>query len=160
MKARIPKDTVRTPTIVESKEPCKKKGFSKQPTIKDLTEAIKPIVESDFKYMTEQNENEDAVISTLNSMLEMQYISKFRPSTHLMKQCVKLCVSSFIKEGIKRKIQKDIKNTLENGEHSEIEALNKILSPEYLEDLKPIASNELFKLVNETINKSVRKKKR
>lgn len=159
MKARIPKDTTKTPAIVESKEPCNKKGFRRQPTVKDLTEAIKPKIESDFEYMTKQNDNEDAVISTLNAMLEMQYIRRFKPSTHLMKQCVRLCVSSFIKEGIKRKLQRDIKNMLKSGNHSEIEVLNRILSPEYLEDLKPIASDELFKLVNETVNNYVQRRK-
>lgn len=160
MKARIPKDNIKTPAIVETDEPCKKKGFSKQPTVKDLTEVIKPKIESDFEYMIEQSEDEHAIISTLDSMLGKQYISKFKPNTPLMKQCVKLCVSSLIRVGIKSKVQRDIKNVLENGNHSEIEVLDRIQSPEYLEELKTIASDELFKLIKETVDNFVRKKKR
>lgn len=160
MKARIPKDNIKTPAIVETDEPCKKKGFSKQPTIKDLTEVIKPRVERDFEYMTEQSEDEYAIISTLDSMLGKQYISKFKPNTPLMRQCVKLCVSSLVRGGVKSKVQRDIKNVLKNGNHSEIEILDRIQSPEYLEELKPIASDELFKLIKETVDNFVRKKKR
>ena len=160
MKARIPKDNIKTPAIVETDKPCKKKGFSKQPTMKELTDVIKPRIESDFQYMIEQSEDDNAIISTLNSMLGKQYISKFKPNTPLMKQCVKLCVYSFIRERIKSKVQRDIKNVLENGNHSEIEVLDRIQSPEYLEGLKPIASDELFKLIKETVDNFARKKKR
>lgn len=159
MKARIPKDNIKTPAIVETDKPCKKKGFSKQPTMKELTDVIKPRIESDLQYMIEQSKDEHAIISTLNSMLGKQYISKFKPNTPLMKQCVKLCVSSLVRGGIKSKVQRDIKNVLKDGNHSEIEILDRIQSPEYLEDLKPIASDELFKLVNETVNNYVQRRK-
>lgn len=160
MKARIPKDSTRIPNIIETDEPCKKKGFSKQPTVNDLTQVIKPRIESDFEYMTKKSEGEYSIIRILDSMLENKYVCKFKPSTPLMKQCVRLCVSSFIKEGIKRKVQRDIKRSLEKGNCSEIEILDRIQSPEYLEDLKPIASDELFKLIKGTVDNFVRKKKR